>query len=73
MPENDNITTKDSYTILIEKLDAMEAKYASLEEKYEEVCSFNRALLDRDSTSTNTTDDAKAKAEAKFAAMLKGE
>ena len=73
MPENDNTTTKDSYTILIEKLDAMEAKYASLEERYNEVCSFNKALLDRDSTSTTATDDAKAKAEAKFAAMLKGE
>ena len=73
MPEKDNTSTKDSYTILIEKLDAMEAKYASLEEKCEEVCSFNKALLDRDSTIATATDDAKAKAEAKFAAMLKGE
>lgn len=73
MPENDNVTKpKDSYTILIEKLDAMEAKYASLAEKYEEVCSFNKALLERNSTDA-PTDTAKAKAEAKFAAMLKGE
>lgn len=76
MPE-DNKETKDSYSVLLEKLDAMEAKYASLEKKYDDVVSFNKALLERDNpsgTHVDTEEEKFAKAsKEKFAKMLKGE
>lgn len=76
MPE-DNKDTKDSYSVLLEKLDAMETKYATLEKKYDDVISFNKALLERDNpsgTHVETEEEKFTKAsEEKFAKMLKGE
>lgn len=76
MPE-DNKDTKDSYSVLLEKLDAMEAKYATLEKKYDDVISFNKALLERDKPSGThvETEEEKFKkaSDEKFAKMLKGE
>ena len=76
MPD-DNKDIKDSYSVLLEKLDAIDAKYATLEKKYDDVISFNKALLERDNpsgTHVDTEEEKFAKAsKEKFAKMLKGE
>lgn len=45
---------KDNYSILIERLDAMEKKYSELEKKYDDTVSMNKALLNRSEESVAT-------------------
>ena len=73
MEDEKKTTDTDSYKILIDKIEAMEQKYANLSSKYDEVCAFNRALLDRKPDTNNTFNPVLDAAKAKFAAMLKGE
>lgn len=75
MPDN-NTETKDSYTLVLDRLEAMEKQYDALAKKYDEVTAFNKVLLERKEIKINTkTEDEKFvdAAKEKFAKMLKGE
>lgn len=70
MPDN---ATKDSYELLLERLTTIEDKYNDLLAKYEDVTSFNRALLSQKNTNAPTTDEKHTAAMQKLEKMLKEE
>lgn len=63
MDDKPNKDEKDSYTLLLEKLDALEKKLDKQDAKIKDVTEFNRSLLSTRSVSSNApTEEESAKA-----------
>lgn len=65
-------SSSDNYKILIDKLDAMEKKYDVLQKKYDETLAMNRALLDRNTESSNPKQNTEERHKQLEDKLLKG-